>query len=570
MISYKTDENIPDGSRPWIQDLKARTYGRSELPGLIRIKLALILLALMVVGLTGCGGGLPKDIKKNAKALPDAIEAAQKDIKINRSQFESLKKSAEFQPIVPYAQKENWDQMFVRAEETMARANDLYKKDLTPLVKKNKPDSAAQVLVQTKRINQVIQEGRQLARGPIERFSRIRQAMENTNTIQKEAGVTREKISSMVTGLAAGSVAKASKQFPDAVSEIDARFAPFLKIQQDTKNRFQIIEQEYFSHKSKGNADYAAFIDNADSLSRDFKTLEQTLPVLERDLGQLYESYTKVLQDMRQEFFVTIKRESWDENSDYYNPKSAVFQRQVTPSVYEALDENDIEVIAAITPGFTGSKFTNKIGSTWKELAINPGELWPARNHNAASFWVEDAKEVYYHKYLKEENGETSETDWVKIDPTFYEQNLEYLGMAILSKPYGVFEKDRQTQAAPPGMAYVGNSKYGEWKKNEQGTSFWSWYGRYAFFSSMFFFPPSYFHYGSWNGWNNNYRNRQPYFGKTQNGAQHYGTRGSFVKKSPKYQASNFSKTGGFKSQSASVRGAGSKLRGGGPKAKGK
>ena len=142
--------------------------------------------------------------------------------------------------------------------------------------------------------------------------------------------------------------------------------------------------------------------------------------------------------------------------------------------------------------------------------------------------------------------------------------------MAILSKPYGVFEQDRITQATPPGMAYVGNDRYGEWKKDDTGNSFWSWYGKYALFSHLFFFPPSYFGYGGWNSWNNTYRNRQPYFGKTQNGNQGYGTRGSFVKQSPKYQSSNFSKTGGLKSQSASVRGDGAKLRGGGPKAKGK
>jgi hypothetical protein len=156
------------------------------------------------------------------------------------------------------------------------------------------------------------------------------------------------------------------------------------------------------------------------------------------------------------------------------------------------------------------------------------------------------------------------------VDPSFYEQNLEFLGMAILSKPYGVFEQDRITQATPPGMAYIGNDRYGEWKKDETGNSFWSWYGKYALFSHLFFFPPSYFGYGGWNSWNNTYRNRQPYFGKTQNGTQGYGTRGSFVKQSPRYQSSTFSKTGGFKSQSASVRGGGAKFRGGGPKAKGK
>ncbi len=523
----------------------------------------------MLLVLAGCGKGLPDDIKKNAKAVPDAIEAAQEEVEKSQKQFAKLKKSVKFKPVALYAKKEGWDQYFVKANQDLDRARELNKNELVPLVKKNKPESAQKVLTQTKRVNQVIQEARQQAKGPINRFSRIREAMDNTDDIQAKSKSMGKKIMTRITGLATGPVAKARDSFPDTIGKIDARFAPFLKIQKDSKTRLDIINREYATHTSKGKADFAAFIDNADGLSRDFKTLEQTQAVFERDLDQLYESYTKVLQDMKSDYYVTIKREAWDENSDYYNPRFATFQRQVSPGVYD-MAESDIETIAALSPGFTGLKFSNQIGNKWKELDINPTAQWPGRNYNAASFWVEDTKEVYYHKYLKEEDGETSETDWIKVDPSFYEQNLEFLGMAILSKPYGVFEQDRQTQATPPGMAYVGNDKYGEWKKDSTGSSFWSWYGKYALFSHLFFFPPSYFHYGGWNSWSNNYGNRQPYFGKTQTGSQRYGTRGSFVKQSPKYQSSNFSKTGGFKSQSASVRGAGSKLRGGGPKAKGK
>ena len=167
-----------------------------------------------------------------------------------------------------------------------------------------------------------------------------------------------------------------------------------------------------------------------------------------------------------------------------------------------------------------------------------------------------------------ETNGETKETDWVKVNPSFYEQNLDNLGMAILSKPYGELEPD--PQAAPPGMAYVGNPAYGEWKTDENGNDFWSWYGRYAFFSNLFFFPPYYYHYGSWNRWRTNYRHKKPYYGKTKNGSYTFGTRGTTIKRTPRYQNTTFAKTGGFKSGPASVRGGSASLRGGGPKGKGK
>ena len=555
MRSHKKDKNI-------------RT--KADLDPIARKILSALVMSLLFMGLTGCGKGLPDDVKKKAKAVPNAIEAAQEDIERSQKQFASLKGSEKFKPVAIYDQREDWDQLFAKANQELTRARDLNKTELAPLVKKNDPETAAQVVTQTDRIRQVIQAAGQQAKSPINRFLRISDALENTDEIYSKSENLGQKIATQINTLENAPVAKARNTFPDSLGKIDTRFAPFIKIDQNTKTRLHLLNQEYAAYTAKGNPDFAAFIDNADGISDNFKTLEETRPVFERELAQLYESYTKVLQDMKADFFVTIKRESWNENSDYYDPRFATFQRKVTPSVYEALEEDEQEAIATLSPGFGGISFSNKIGETWKQLNINPTEQWPARDHNAASFYLEDVNEVYYHKYLKEENGETSETDWIKVDPSFYEQNLEFLGMAILSKPYGVFEQDRVTQATPPGMAYVGNDKYGEWKKDDSGNSFWSWYGKYALFSHLFFFPPSYFGYGGWNSWNNGYRNQQPYFGKTQNGAQQYGTRGSFVKQSPTYQSSTFSKTGGFKSQAASVRGGGANIRGGGPKAKGK
>lgn len=531
---------------------------------------ALILAGLILVSLSGCGQGLPDEVKKSAKALPKAVEAAQTDIEKTREQFASLKKSPEFAPVAPYALEENWDQMFDQANQALERARDMYKKELAPLIKQDTPEAAPQVLAQITRITQVIQEARDQSKGPVNRFARIQEAMANTRDIRERAQAAQERIFTRVDRLAAGPVAEARNKFPDAAGNIDARLAPFLKIQEDSTLRLQALTREYQAHTSHGTADYAAFIDNADLLMADFQTLEKSQPLFEQEVSQLYQSYTKILQDMRQDFFVTIKRESWNDNSDYYDPKFAAFQRQVSPAAYEALAETDLETIAEVVPGFGGVRFKTPMNDTWKALNINPLEHWPERNHNAATFWVEEAKALYYHKYLKEENGETTETDWIQVDPSFYQENLEFLGMAILSKPYGVFEQDRVVQATPPGMAYMGNPEYGEWKKNDQGESFWSWYGKYALFSHLFFFPPSYFHYGAWNGWRSNFQNKQPYFGKTQDGTQQYGTRGAHVKNSPKYQAGNFAKTGGFKSPSPSVRGGGAKLRGGGPTAKGK
>ena len=59
------------------------------------------------------------------------------------------------------------------------------------------------------------------------------------------------------------------------------------------------------------------------------------------------------------------------------------------------------------------------------------------------------------------------------------------------------FESGNATKGAV-GSEYVGNSNYGEWRRDSSGNSFWHWYGQYAFFSMMFGNRPVY--YDSWSG----------------------------------------------------------------------
>lgn len=47
----------------------------------------------------------------------------------------------------------------------------------------------------------------------------------------------------------------------------------------------------------------------------------------------------------------------------------------------------------------------------------------------------------------------------------------------------------------PAASQLVGNPNYGSWQTNSSGTSFWAWYGQYAFFSSLFSQPVR---YGDW------------------------------------------------------------------------
>ncbi|MDD9302747.1 MAG: hypothetical protein HUK40_10605 [Desulfobacter sp.] len=546
--------------------MKTDKTNNSRIPGIL--PMALLFMGLMFLSIAGCGQGLPEAVRDDAKNLARELKTAQTHIQNQQSKYQGLAASAPFKPMAPYAQKENWTTYFDDAKAVLSRAQRLYENELAPVIKKNSPEDSGLARVKMLQIKEVVQEARKTAQAPFARMDRIRPAMNQPQSVHDLAARSGQKILSSIQALEQGPVSEAREKFPDAVSEIDSRTALFAKMAKETRDHLKVVEKEYNIHLGAGQTDYGAFITAADAIEQDLKTLTTKKPNLEKQLALLYQSYTKVLQDMKVNYQLTIKRESWNERSDYYNPGFVSFNRQVTPAVYQSVGEPDLETLAEITPGFRGMSLKNNIGPAWATLNINPTENWPDRSHNAASFWVEATKETYFHKYIKEENGETSETGWVKVNPSFYEKNLDNLGMAILSKPYGEFEPD--PQAAPPGMAYVGNPQYGEWKKDEKGESFWSWYGRYAFFSSLFFFPPSYYSYGSWNRWHTRYRHQKPYYGRTQTGAYTYGTRGSKVKQSPRYQNTTFAKTGGFKSRPASVRGGSASIRGGGPKAKGK
>ncbi len=529
-----------------------------------------LFIAVIVFSIFSGGEKLDKALKKQAKAIPSLIDDAKSRVDALQDKYKSLKKSKEYKKIQTFAQKENWDKQFQLAHDTLKRAKVLYDKDLYPLIKKNKPEVAEPVKQEIKRIKMVIEEAEKTAQKPAARFAMIKKTITNVDVYNKTAAENQAQISQIITGIQAGVIAKTLVDFPDLTKIINAQFAPASKLNQDSSTHLKTIKEQYASHASGKETDYAAFTDSFSALNQGLVQAQALKTSLKEEMSQLYTSYTKILKDMKEDLYVTIRRESWDEKSDYYNPQFTNFTRQVSSETYEALTSNTIDTIGTVTAGFSGSRFSNNVGKAWDELKINPGDNWPTRKHNAATFWVEDTKETYYHKYILEKDGETTETDWEKVDESVYEANLEFLGMAILAKPYGTFEKDQMTQAAPPGMAYVGNEKYGEWKKDNTGNQFWSWYGRYAFFSMLFSPRPYYYGYNSWSGWNNNYRHSRPYFGQNQNGVNKYGTYGSAVKKSPKFQSTNFAKSGGLKSQTASVRGAGASLRGGGPKSKGK
>ena len=93
---------------------------------------------------------------------------------------------------------------------------------------------------------------------------------------------------------------------------------------------------------------------------------------------------------------------------------------------------------------------------------------------------------AYKHQYKvlvnRPDTVLTRETEWYEVSPAFFQEHIDDMGMEIASKKDGVLHK----QVAPAGYSnYVGNQKYGQWV-DRGGSSFWEFYGKYAFMSSVF------------------------------------------------------------------------------------
>ncbi len=159
----------------------------------------------------------------------------------------------------------------------------------------------------------------------------------------------------------------------------------------------------------------------------------------------------------------------------------------------------------------------------------------------------------YFHRYKlvwaeslpDEAGGELSlqdrTTEWIQVPETVYGRYEPFLGMTLLSK-----QADDEISSAhfPPGYQYVGDTRYGEWRTDNSGNSFWSFYGKYALMSHLFGALQGPVYRGDWDGYRDYRRQyRQAGWGRadrrTSSGPirgyfgsnRQYGTRGTVTQR---------------------------------------
>lgn len=139
----------------------------------------------------------------------------------------------------------------------------------------------------------------------------------------------------------------------------------------------------------------------------------------------------------------------------------------------------------------------------------------------------------YKHQYKIIEEGrdsipKESVLGWYDVDERFFKKNADNMGMEIVSR--GADGKLNKS-ASPPGYNnYVGNERYGHWRTNSSGGSFWAFYGQYAFMSSMFNMMAYPARRSYYNDYRTNYRGTgRSYYGPKTGGVSQYGTNSKYT-----------------------------------------
>ena len=515
--------------------------------------------------------GLPSELKKEAQQKTENIASARETVSQLRADYEKQATTDGFAFFQRYAQRENWSSCFDQAGEMLNHAEKAVTGGpVADLLKKNSKDQAGALRIELKKIDRMIRTALARSKVPRDRMAALVQVKKNAATLVAAAETAMGGIDETIGNLETDLIPKARTDYPDRAEEIDKRFSPLKSLQMEAEKAMADVRGQFKRHQADEDADYSVLGAGADLVPVRLDALKKADLAYRKQIGELYQSYTKILEDMRVDYHVTIGRVSWDDNSDYWQEHNFLYPPsrvdRETYDFFEKLDPNTVP--AKFTASWGGSFKTHVPTKYWQALNIQPTQSWPHRSDNVAEFWIEDLSLNAFHKYLLVENGNRTTTDWVPVDDDDYFDNQGYLGMEILSKPYGYFEDERVNEASPPGMAFVGNKRYGEWRSDPStGRSFWYYYGIYSFLNRG---PGHYYDRNSWGQWRDRYRNRGPYYGGTTATGAAYGTYGTHVRTDSRYRNTDFARQGGLRAQAPSVRGAGPARRGGGPGGRGK
>ncbi len=517
-------------------------------------------LAAPALLLAGCG--LPEQVVRSAEHSRELIDAEAARIESQSRAYREFQESDAFVMLASYAEREKWDSFLAEARAKRVSADSIFRNEVEPLLERNSPDDAEQTLQALGKIQPLLDGAREASGKWSARRDFLARVAEEPDQVlaQCAAGLDGLQASSPKLETAA---AKAKGEHPARKADIDRLAGPLLELASGAEQAVAAARAEHQKIKAGGEADLALLGDSCEQVSADWDAFRKAGPELSAKLAELDRSYSRNLIDMKVEYGLVVRRQTWDDSRDSPTLHNLDFRIGGLPEDTFLHLAGVGGALAKLSRGFFGERFRLESGveaTHWNLLGIDPKAQWPAGD-TAGEFWVEDTDVHYFHKYFVVENGQTSETDWTEVTEAFFLANVDNLGMDVESKPYGAFDSEKLTHAAPPGMGYVGNPRYGRWESDGSGGMYWNWLGPYLFYSTLFGSPARYGR-GDWDTWNGSYRGSRPYYGGTS-AAPRWGSRSKTVQTSPRTQASTFARRGGFQRPPSSVRTAGSLSRGG-------
>ncbi len=533
-----------------------------------RLRHAALGVAFVALSCALSCSGLSDRLVEKAEAARARIEREAEDVETRAEQFAAFAEDSDNAFLRTYSERERWAERFDEARKELVHARAVYADEIAPRLEANRPEDEEAVGEQLSRVRKGLDRVAELAREPAQRAAFLADARDRAPEIVSAGAAKLAEASPALRSLEL-EVARVSNDYAEKREDLAGRRAGLSQLESDARASQAIAEREA-AGIAAGTADLAAFADAGTAVvARSEEALAGDVALRAR-MKELYRSYSKTLLDMKEENIIQIGRTSWNESYDFPREAEVLFKVEVQEETLDYLERWGDRRIASISSYFGRSSMNVAIDrGVWDSLRIDPTTRFP-RGDNAAEFWVGESDSKYYHRYALVEGDQSSQTDWEVVSEETYEDYYDDLGMDIVSKPYGSYEDEVLTEAAPAGMAYVGNPKYGRWETDNQGRRHWSWGQSFLFYYLAFGGRGRhYYYYTDWNRWNGGYRGRRSWYGPS-GGAAVYGTYGSTTRNSSRYANSGFARGGGFARADRSIRGAGPSGRGGGPGGGGK
>ncbi|MES2006703.1 MAG: hypothetical protein V4436_01185, partial [Patescibacteria group bacterium] len=266
-----------------------------------------LLAFLLLLVLAACG--LPDELVTRAKSYPDRFAALQKEVASDKGKYEATASQESWTFYKVYADREKWAASFDTASSEITRAKGLYDSKVVPILNENKPEREAELTALLDQLDLILKGVKTESGKPSLRMTFLSNAREKASVWTNEARDNRAAIDKLVAAIAP-EVERTKVDYPQRATDIDALFAPLTLLKSQVQTELGKIDAEFAKHESGQPADYSVLGDGVQFVasSKESATLQDT--DIRTKLGEIYQSYTKILIDMRHQMTIAADIEN--------------------------------------------------------------------------------------------------------------------------------------------------------------------------------------------------------------------------------------------------------------------